>query len=189
MKEFGVPTQKAFADSRANFQAFLAAEFKENRTVILMLDEAQGIRSPNFELIRSLLNFETDRQKLLNIILLGQNELARKLDQRPELKSRVTIFGALTSLSRDDMEKMARFRWQVAGGETLPFTPAALESVFRYSKGLPRMVCTVCNTALTKAFVRKTRKVDDAVVMQAAEELRLVERTPLKARPAARRHT
>jgi general secretion pathway protein A len=175
MKEFGVTTKKAFADSRALFQAFLVEQFKENRTVILMLDEAQGIRSPNFELIRGLLNFETDRQKLLNIILLGQNELARQLDQRPELKSRVTIFGALTSLSRSDMESMVRFRWQVAGGKRLPFTTAALDSIFRYSKGLPRMVCTLCNTALTKAFAAKRREVDQALVLEASEEMRLTD--------------
>src|SRR3989304_5933005 len=120
MKEFGVPTKRAFADSRTAFQAFLAQQFKENRTVILMLDEAQSTRSPNFELIRGLLNFQTDRQKLLNIILLGQNELARKLDARPELKSRVTIFGALPSLSRQDTAKMGRFPHRVAGGGGRP---------------------------------------------------------------------
>ena len=68
MKEFGVTTKRSFADSRTAFQAFLAEQFKSDCTVVLMLDEAQSIRSPNFELIRSLLNFETDRQKLLNII-------------------------------------------------------------------------------------------------------------------------
>ena len=159
MKEFGVVTRRSFADSRASFQAFLAEQFKGNQTVVLMLDEAQSIRGPNFELIRSLLNFETDQQKLLNIILLGQTELARKLDNRPELKSRVTIFGALTSLSRDDTEKMIRFRFQVAGGEQLPFTPTALEAIFRYSKGLPRMICTLSNTSLTKAFAQHKQKV------------------------------
>lgn len=187
MKEFGVPTKRAFADSRTAFQAFLVEQFKNNRTVILMLDEAQGIRSPNFELIRSLLNFETDRQKLLNIILLGQTELARKLDQRPELKSRVTIFGALTSLSREDTEKMIRFRYRVAGGEEPAFTRLALDAIFRYSKGLPRMICTVCNTALTKAFVRKKREVDDGIVAAAAEELRLSEATNDEQTPARRK--
>jgi general secretion pathway protein A len=175
MKEFGVPTQRSFADSRSAFQAFLTQQFKQNRTVVLMLDEAQGIRSANFELIRALLNFETDRQKLLNIILLGQNELARKLDARPELKSRVTIFGALTSLSRDDTERMIRFRYQVSGGETLPFERDAIDAIFRYSKGLPRMICTLCNTALTKAFVQSRRRVDAHLMQEAAEELRLPE--------------
>ena len=175
MKEFGVSTQRSFADSRAAFQAFLTQQFKQNRTVVLMLDEAQGIRSANFELIRALLNFETDRQKLLNIILLGQNELARKLDARPELKSRVTIFGALTSLSRDDTERMIRFRYQVSGGEALPFDKEAIDAIFRYAKGLPRMICTLCNTALTKAFVQGRRTVNAHLMREAAEEMRLPE--------------
>jgi len=187
MKEFGVPTKRAFADSRTAFQAFLAQQFKENRTVILMLDEAQSIRGTNFELIRGLLNFETDRQKLLNIILLGQNELARKLDARPELKSRVTIFGALTSLSRQDTEQMIRFRYRVAGGEEPPFTEPAIDAVFRLARGLPRMVCTVCDTALTKAFARRKRQVGDDTIVAAAEELRLPEAAVPEGPVAARR--
>lgn len=186
MKEFEVPTKRSFADSRSSFQAFLAEQFKQGRTVILMLDEGQGIRSPNFELIRSLLNFETDRQKLLNIILLGQNELARKLDARPELKSRVTIFGALTSLSRDDAEKMIRFRYGVAGGEDFPFSKSALDVIFRHAKGLPRTVCTLCNTALTKAFARKARAVTEDIVLAAAEELRLLDKSEIETAPVRR---
>lgn len=177
MKEFGVQTKRSFADSRAAFQAFLARQFAEKKTVVLMIDEAQTIKSPNFELIRALLNFETDQQKLLNIILLGQSELARKLDARPELKSRVTIFGALTSLSRDDAERMVRFRYQVAGGEDFPFSPGALDALLRYSRGLPRMICTLCNTALTKAFTRKVSRVDESLIDDAATELRMHVRT------------
>ncbi len=175
MKEFGVATKRAFADSLRTFQAFLAEQFQENRTVILMVDEAQGMRGNNFELIRGLLNFETDRQKLLNIILFGQNELARKLDARPELKSRVTIFGALTSLSREDTESMIRFRYRVAGGEELPFTKGALDAIVRCSRGLPRAICTLCNTALTKAFAKESRRVDQDLISAAAEEMRLTE--------------
>lgn len=172
MKEFGVATKQSFADSLDLFRAFLAAEFKAGHTVILLIDEAQGIRSVNFELIRGLLNYETDNQKLLNVILFGQNELASKLDARPELKSRVTIFGALTSLSRDDTEHMIRFRYRVSGGEDPPLTKAAYDAVFRYSTGLPRMICTLCSTALTKAFVQQSKQVDEQLVKGAAEELR-----------------
>lgn len=173
MKEFGVTTKKAFADSRALFRQFLIDEFANKRTVILMLDEAQTIRSPNFELIRSLLNFETDSQKLLNIILLGQTELARKLDSRPELKSRVTIFGALTSLSRDDTESMVRFRWQIASGQQLPFSKAALDELFRWSKGVPRLICTLCDNALASAVVAEQATVEPARIAAAARDLRL----------------
>lgn len=186
MKEFGVATKQSFADSLDLFRAFLAGEFKAGRTVILLIDEAQGIRNVNFELIRSLLNYETDSQKLLNVILFGQNELATKLDARPELKSRVTIFGALTSLSRDDTESMIRFRYRVSGGEDPPFTKAAYDAVYRYSIGLPRMICTICNTALTKAFAKEAKTVEEPLVKAAAEELRAapeVEQVAAKRRP------
>jgi general secretion pathway protein A len=174
MKEFGVATKRAFADSRALFQAFLVQQFAEKKTVVLMLDEAQTIRNANFELIRALLNFETDQQKLLNIILLGQTELAQRLDERSDLKSRVTIFGALTSLSRKDAESMIRFRFQVAGGTSFPFTDSALDTIFRYSRGLPRMICTLCNTALTKAFMAKRRTIEADTIDIAARELRMI---------------
>ncbi|MEX2246930.1 MAG: AAA family ATPase [Dehalococcoidia bacterium] len=173
MKEFGVATKREFAESRSLFQAFLSDQFREGHTVILIVDEAQTIRNRNYELIRSLLNFETDRQKLLNVILFGQNELAAKLDARPELKSRVTVFGALTSLSHEDTESMVRFRYQVAGGSRLPFSSAALEAIFRYSKGLPRMICTLCNTALTKALVAKSKTVDGDLIDRSAAEMRI----------------
>ncbi len=172
MKEFGVGTKQSFADSLDLFRGFLAAEFKVGRTVILLVDEAQGIRSVNFELIRSLLNYETDSQKLLNVVLFGQNELASKLDARPELKSRVTIFGALTSLSRDDTESMIRFRYRISGGEDPPFSKDAYDAVYRFSRGLPRMICTICNTALTKAFVQEIRAIEEPLIKSAAEELR-----------------
>jgi general secretion pathway protein A len=173
MKEFGVETKREFAVSRSLFQAFLAEQYREGRTVALIIDEAQTIRNRNYELIRSLLNYETDQQKLINIILFGQNELAAKLDARPELKSRVTIFGALTSLSREDTESMVRFRYRVAGGEDPPFNTAALDAVFRYSTGLPRMICTLCNTALTKAFVNHRRVIDAPLLEEAAAEMRI----------------
>jgi general secretion pathway protein A len=172
MKEFGVATKQAFADSLALFRNFLADEFKAGHTVVLLIDEAQGIRGVNFELIRSLLNYETDSQKLLNVMLFGQNQLATKLDARPELKSRVTIFGALTSLSRSDTESMIRFRYRVAGGEEPPFKSTAYDAVYRYSVGLPRMICTLCNTALTKAFVQGKHQIDQALVDESAAELR-----------------
>ncbi len=183
MKEFGVGTKQSFADSLDLFRAFLAAEFKAGRTVILLVDEAQGIRSVNFELIRSLLNYETDSQKLLNVVLFGQNELASKLDARPELKSRVTIFGALTSLSRDDTESMIRFRYRVSGGEDPPLSKTAYDAVYRFSTGLPRMICTICNTALTKAFVQEAKTIEEPLIRAAAEELRA---TP-EAEPSATR--
>lgn len=184
MKEFGVTTKQAFADSLNLFRAFLSEEFKSGRTVVLLIDEAQGIRGVNFELIRSLLNFETDTQKLLNIVLFGQNELATKLDNRPELKSRVTIFAALTSLSRDDTEHMIRFRYRVAGAEEPPIDRAAYDAIFRYSTGLPRMICTLCNNALTRAFVEKRRRVDDQLIRTVATELRTA--APAEEVPARR---
>lgn len=173
MREFGVETKREFAVSRSLFQAYLAKQYRDGHTVALIIDEAQTIKNRNFELIRGLLNYETDRQKLINVILFGQNELATKLDARPELKSRVTIFGALTSLSRDDTAGMVRFRYRAAGGETPPFTNRALDAIFRYSTGLPRMICTLCNTTLIKAFVAHAKTVDADLIDQAAAEMRV----------------
>src|SRR3990172_1504627 len=79
MNEFGVKTERAYDRSLSNFSNFLVAEFEAGRTPVLLLDEAQHLRRPILEVIKFLLNYETNTQKLLQIVLFGQNELATNI--------------------------------------------------------------------------------------------------------------
>jgi len=90
----------------AYFEEFLIEQHRNSKTPILVIDEAQTLHPPLLELLRQLLNFETNTEKLLQIILFGDNDLLLRLDRSPTLKDRVTIFGALTSLSRQDSDDL-----------------------------------------------------------------------------------
>lgn len=173
-REFGTDKPKrSLSDALDDFQEFLIQEHTKGKTNVLIIDEAQNLRPPLFEILRQLLNFETSTQKLLQIVLFGQNDLASKLDRQPELKDRVTIFGALTSLTRPDAEGLIDFRWKIAGGNTHPFTEKALDAIFKYSRGLPRKMCKLCDNSLIRAFSAQKKEVDESIVSMVAEEIRL----------------
>lgn len=165
--------RRSLSDELDDIQDFLIEEHNQGKTTVLVVDEAQNMKPPLFELLRQLLNFETSTEKLLQIVLFGQNELATKMDRLPELKDRVTIFGALTSLTREDADAMIAFRWKVAGGEDHPFDAEALEAIFKHSRGLPRRICKLCDNALIRAFSTEVQKVDRSIVDLTAEEIRL----------------
>lgn len=173
MAEFGVPPRRSHALSLAAFQDFAAKAFEQNKTLVLMIDEAQQMTPRMIELIRVFLNFETDTEKFIQILLFGQNELATTLDRMPAIKSRVAMFGALTNLTRQDMEAMIEFRWNAAGGQQQPFTPEALDVLYELSRGRPREVNKLANESLIRAFVEGQKIVNADMVKGAARELRM----------------
>ena len=148
------------------------------------------------ELVRFLLNFETNTQKLLQIVLFGQNELATNLESKKELKSRM-YRSALASLNRSDMENMIQFRFQVAGGEKHPFTPNGLDELYKFTLGLPREICKITDMALLRAMVNQTHEVNAEIVRQTAEQLAVNEQevetattdAPQKTRTSEDSHT
>jgi general secretion pathway protein A len=111
-REFGLDKPpRSLSDALDELQDFLLEEHSKGKTTVLVIDEAQNLKPSNYETLRQLLNFETNTQKLLQIALFGQNELAVRIDKQPELKDRVTIFGALTPLTFEDAVSLIDFRW------------------------------------------------------------------------------
>jgi general secretion pathway protein A len=138
------------------------------------------------ELLRQLLNFETNTEKLLQVVLFGQNELRDRLDRKPNLKSRVAMWGALSTLTREEAKAMLRFRFKVAGGEGFPFTPEAFDAVYKYTLGVPRTACIMCDNALLKGFLRRERTVSLATVDAVYQEMDIhlpIEETTKVGRP------
>lgn len=174
MQEFKVKTDKKYEGSLQNFGEFLQAKAVEGKVPVLFIDEAQLLKPDMLELIRFLLNFETNTQKLLQIVLFGQNELAYHLESKKELKSRM-YRSALASLTREDMEAMIDFRYKIAGGEKHPFTKEGLDMLFRFSLGLPREVCKMCDMALLRAFANEKRAIDAEIIRSTAEQLAIKE--------------
>jgi general secretion pathway protein A len=175
-REFGLDKPpRSLSDALDEFQEFLLTEHSKGKTTILIIDEAQNLKPSNYETLRQLLNFETNTEKLLQIALFGQNELATRIDRQPELKDRISIFGALTNLTFDDAVKLINFRWTVAGGDTPPFEEGALQAIFKYSKGLPRKISKIADNALIRAMSEGLHTINQDIIEDVANEVRLGE--------------
>jgi general secretion pathway protein A len=173
MDEFGVKTGRSYDRSLSNFSKFLISEFEKGQTPVLLVDEAHDLGKPILELVKFLLNYETNTEKLLQILLFGQNELATNIASFPELKSRMFPTG-LAALNVEDTAEMIAWRFRTAGGEAHPFTPRAVQEIFRYSVGLPREVCRISDLALLSAFTNRARTIDAPVIERVARDLSLV---------------
>ena len=174
-QEFGTPkTDKSFKGMLDIFKAYLFAQaVEQGKTVVLIIDEAQTLKPPLIELLRQLINFETNDMKLLQLVLFAQEELRDTL-ARPKLRnfrSRIAMASTLERLGQDELEAMLKFRWEVAsGGAAHPFTPEAIEAIFDYSAGMPREANILADNALLLAFYQKQRQIQREQVEQVAAD-------------------
>jgi general secretion pathway protein A len=142
------------------------------RRTVLIIDEAQNLDPAVLEQVRLLTNLETDKEKLLRIMLIGQPELIDLL-ARPDLRqlaSRITARFHLTPLSLAETRQYIVHRLQVAGGASDLFAEAALRRVHHHARGIPRQINIICDRALLGAYARGLRTVTPEVVDQAAAE-------------------
>ena len=145
----------------------------DGRRIIVLVDEAQNLAVDVLEQVRLLTNLETPTQKLLQIILIGQPELRELLDRTEmrQLAQRVTGRYHLKPLSREETKGYVRHRLRVAGAQEEIFTSRALDEVHRLSAGIPRVINVACDRALLGAYTQETRKINAALVRQAAGEV------------------
>jgi len=150
----------------------LSAHAKGRRTVV-MIDEAQNLSFEVLEQIRLLTNLETTQTKLLHIILVGQPELNRLLEQKNlrQLNQRITARYYLEPLSLRETSAYIRHRISVSGGHTSLFTTASIRAIYGYSKGIPRVINSICDRALLGAYSRGRQRVNTAIVHKASEEI------------------
>ena len=145
----------------------------EGRRVVLVVDEAQNLAPDVLEQVRLLTNLETETQKLLQIILIGQPELREVLDRTElrQLAQRVTGRYHLDPLSSDETSAYVRHRLRVAGATQEVFSNGALREVRRLSGGVPRLINIICDRALLGAFTEDRHVVTGSVVRRAAGEV------------------
>ena len=145
----------------------------EGRRAVLIVDEAQNLTAEVLEQVRLLTNLETDSQKLLQIILIGQPELREQLSRNDlrQLAQRVTARCHLQPLAREDTAAYVRHRLRVAGATSDIFNAAALREVHRRSRGVPRVINIICDRALLGAYTEDRHEVDAALVRRAAGEV------------------
>ncbi|MBS0396486.1 MAG: AAA family ATPase [Proteobacteria bacterium] len=177
--QFGFsPFKMNKAELLATINNFLIEQYAAGRKVVLVVDEAQNLSNRVLEEVRLLSGVETTKDKTLRIILAGQPELSDKLDSAElvQLAQRIRLRFHLTPLGRDDCIAYITHRLEVAGAQGRRiFSDAALALVHRYTGGVPRLINTLCDTAMMSAFAIDKDTVDDTEVRAAIEELQWVE--------------
>lgn len=175
LDDFGVPvpdgTRKDLLDA---LNRFLLAEAEAGRRPVLIIDEAQNLAPPLLEQVRLLSNLETEKRKLLQIVLFGQKELQEKL-RLPQLRQfdqRITVRATILPLDLRETSRYIQHRMSVAGaaGSTFLF-PAAERLLHRRSRGVPRRINQLCDRALLAACVRNAARVEPEDVVRAAASL------------------
>lgn len=146
--DFGVPIKRSLLEQQAELEQFLAAEYTAGRNVVVFIDEAQLLSNQLLEGVRSLLNFETNNAKLVQIVLAGQLELKTRLDlaRNKAIKSRIHSYAVLNPLNQIEMQEMINFRCKQSDVKN-PFTEEALDRLWEITKGIPRSTLKVCDKA------------------------------------------
>jgi general secretion pathway protein A len=170
-----VPLHHEQPDLLGQLNRVLLDRIAKGRDILLIIDEAQNLSFGVLEQIRLLSNLETDKHKLLQIVLMGQPEL-KDILSRPELRQlrqRVLVHYELNPLTRGDLAHYIHHRLTRSGSQGRPwFTPWALRAIHRYSKGIPRVVNNLCDKALLAAFIRESDEVSWWDVRRAIKDLR-----------------
>ena len=188
--QFGFsPFKMKKAELIATLNNFLIEQYAAGRKVLLIVDEAQNLSLRVLEEIRLLSGVETTKEKVLRIVLAGQPELNEKLDapELVQLTQRIRLRFHLGALSPAEMRAYIQHRLEVAGaGDRQVFAEEAFAEVYRYTGGVPRLINTLCDTAMMAAFSVDRDHVGMEDISGAAQELRWVE---FASRPQARHPT
>ncbi len=176
-REFGIP----YRDGESNFAClhdslnrFLLEERQQGKTVVLVIDEAQNLDPAVLEQLRLLSNLETETDKLIQLIIVGQPELDEVLGRHElrQLKQRLIVRYRLTNMDAEDTCAYVNHRLKVAGykGGAL-FTEKAMRQIYRITNGLPRLINILCDRALLVAYSNEFDRIDHKVISEAQTEL------------------
>ena len=161
----------------AQLNDYLIEELRMDNNVVLIIDEAQNLKTSVLEEVRMLSNLETENEKLIQILFLGQPELRQKLalPRLEQLRQRIAVFYHLTPLTREDTINYIRHRVKVASNSDREyFTPDALELVYRFSKGTPRLINQICDSALLTGYIREVPLINATLMMEVINESPMV---------------
>ena len=177
--QFGFsPFRMKKAELLATLNQFLIEQYASGRKVLLIVDEAQNLSNRVLEEIRLLSGVETTKEKVLRIILAGQPEMNEKLDspELVQLVQRVRLRFHLTALSAEDLRAYVLHRLEVAGSHNVQlFAEETFPLLYRYTGGVPRLINTLCDTALMGAFALERTSIGLEEVQAAIDELDWVE--------------
>ena len=176
--DFGLPVAGKAKDELIHIlNGFLLQRHQKGLTTILVVDEAHHLSAEILEEIRLLTNLETSQQKLLQIVLAGQPELDQKLDSHElrQLKQRIALRCHLDPLSVSETSQYMRRRLGIAGAPAAVeiFSGPAIEAVFLHSRGIPRLINTICENALLAGYAKHAATITSEIIEGVARDLRL----------------
>ena len=179
-EELGIDVSETIDSTRLlvdGLNRYLISAHERGERVVVVIDEAQNLSPEALEQVRLLTNLETSKEKLLQIVLLGQPELRELLQRRNlrQLAQRITARYHLSPLDPKDTHLYIRHRMQVAGSQRNPFKRSAMNALYQRSKGIPRLINIIADRSLVAAFARERLDVTTAMVHAAANEVQLGE--------------
>lgn len=163
--EFGVAVRPSQQRQESELNDFLISEYSSNRLVVVFVDEAQKLPGAQLELVRTLLNFETGKVKLIQIVLAAQLEIRQKLadPSKKAIRSRIFAPSLLEPLTLSETQEMIEYRCRRSGIEN-PFSAEAVEAVYRLTGGVPREVLKTCAIAVELTEAQGLKRVPAELV-------------------------
>ncbi|MFA5088628.1 MAG: AAA family ATPase [Candidatus Omnitrophota bacterium] len=157
----------------AQLNMYLIEQLRKDNNVVLIIDEAQNLKPSVLEEVRMLSNLETESEKLIQIIFLGQPELKKKLAlaRLEQLTQRIAFFYHLTPLSEAETRDYIRHRLKIASeSDRAYFSDGALDIICRYSKGIPRLINQICDSALLNGFIYEKNFIEEGLMREVVHE-------------------
>jgi type II secretory pathway predicted ATPase ExeA len=189
MADFGIQCESRLKSQvLLRLNQWLLERYRAGETAVLIVDEAQNLSPQVLEEIRLLTNLETSTEKLVQIVLYGQPELEQKLNQPQlrQLRQRVTLRSRTYPLTLEETSGYIAERLRIAGGDGRAiFTPAAIETLHSYARGIPRVINLLCEHALISAYVDQQKTVGPHTIEEVAREFELHEIEPTAPPPSS----
>ncbi len=177
IRDFGINTKdKTKLGMVLELNNFLLRESTAGNNLVLIVDEAQNLKPGLLEQIRLLSNLETEKDKLLQVILVGQPELNERLNlyDLRQLRQRIMVRYHIGPLDNDEISSYINWRLEIAGAENsrqIAFSAEAVDIISRFSGGTPRLINMICDRALLAGFVSETSLIDFNIIKKCVDEL------------------
>jgi len=163
------PDARTTHDYKEEIERYLFKKgVNEKKTIVLLIDEGQKLSANFLEVLRMLLNYETNEYKLLQLVIMSQTELLPKIKRIKNFYDRITLKYMINPLDEEETKGMIDFRLREAGfpPDRILFTPESIKHIFDYSQGYPRKIALLCHNALEEIIMRQKQVVDENVILE-----------------------
>lgn len=181
-QDLGVDGKRSFVAQQDALQDALLNAYSSGKNVVVFIDEAQVLDNAQFELIRSMLNYETHKHKLIQLVLAGQLELRDKLalEKNKALYSRISTYSVLDPLTLEEADEMLAFRCKYESVQN-PFTPQAIEKLYVTTRGIPRSILKVAALAYEMMLMEGSKTINADLIDDTVPEVAIDAPEPIRA--------